>query len=107
MTIGALLLYAYFVGTAFTACAGNFIEWRTGARAGLRTPFVTHEHILRSLARVLAAGPYLLRAELRAAHQASAISGVAALTGLVFSTLWALASGIVLVEFMALCARLF
>jgi hypothetical protein len=107
MTQGALLLYAYFVGTAFTACAGSFIEWRTNSQARLRTPFVTHEHILRSLALVLAAGPYFLRAELRAAHQASAISAGAALTGLVFSTIWALASGIVLVEFIALCARLF
>lgn len=106
MSVGTLLVYAYLVGATSAGCVGSFIEWRSGRGLSLRAPFVTPNHIGRSLSLVLFAGPYLLLSELKAARARRAISVSFAIIGLAFSTGWALASGILLVEFMGLCSRL-
>lgn len=106
MSVETLLVYAYLVGVTAAGCVGSFLEWRSQAPASLRAPYVTPDHLLRSLGFVLLAGPYLLFAELKSARATDKISAPIAITGLVFSTGWALASGILLVEFMGLCSHL-
>jgi hypothetical protein len=107
MPLWVLLTYAYLVGSAFAACAGNLIEMRLGEPAGLRSPFVSHHYIARSLVLMLAAGPYLMLAELKQTGREGHLSLSAAVTGLAFVTFWALASGILLVELMAQVTGLF
>ena len=101
MPDAALFAYAYLVGTAFAALAGSAAELRAGTAGGLRPPFLTPGNIPRSLALMLAAGPFLLVRELRAARASSSLSVPSALGGLAFASIWALALGILLVELMA------
>jgi hypothetical protein len=96
----ALFAYAYLVGSAFAALAGSAFERHMGAEAGLRPPFVTPDRIARSLCLTLAAGSYLLVAELRIAFAKGRISAPAAIAGLLCASIWALATGILLVELM-------
>ena len=97
----ALFAYAYIAGSVFSALIGAAAELQTGQEAGLRPPFLTQDNILRSLCFSLAAGSYLLVCELRAARADDRISAPFALAGLCFASLWALATGILLVELMA------
>lgn len=101
MPDAALFVYAYLVGSAFAALAGAAAELKTGAQAGMRPPFLSADHIFRSLGITLAAGSYLLIAELRSARERGAASMPLVLTGIVFASIWALATGILLVELMA------
>jgi hypothetical protein len=101
MPDAALFAYAYLVGTAFSALIGAAVELRAGAEAGMRPPFLSKRHIFRSLGLTLAAGSYLLFAELRAARGKGHVSIALALAGMAFATIWALATGILLVELMA------
>jgi Mn2+/Fe2+ NRAMP family transporter len=107
MPLWVLLTYAYLVGSAFAACAGSLIEMQAGEAAGLRSPFVSSQNIARSLALMLAAGPYLMLAELKQANREGRLTKSTAVTGLVFVSFWALASGILLVELMAKVRDLF
>jgi hypothetical protein len=100
MPDAALFVYAYLVGSAFSALTGVAIEQRLGAEAGLRPPFVTPDRIARSLGLTLVAGSYLLVAELRMAFAKGRISAPAAIAGVLFASIWALATGILLVELM-------
>ena len=101
MPDAALFAYAYLVGTAFSALVGMWAELRAGAQAGMRPPFLTHDHIFRSLGLTLTAGSYLLVSELRTARGNGQVSVPFALIGFVFASIWALATGILLVELMA------
>jgi hypothetical protein len=100
MPQAALFAYAYVVGSAFSALIGSAMEQRMGAEAGFRPPFVSPDRIARSLTLTLAAGSYLMTAELRTAFAKGRISAVSALAGLLFASIWALATGILLVELM-------
>jgi hypothetical protein len=97
----ALFAYAYLVGSAFSGLIGAAAELRAGAKAGMRPPFLTHDHIFRSLGLTLAAGSYLLVSELRSARGKGQVSVPTVLTGITFASIWALATGILLVELMA------
>jgi hypothetical protein len=100
MPDAALFAYAYLVGSAFSGLIGAAAELRAGARAGMRPPFLTHDHIFRSLGLTLAAGSYLLVSELRAARGKGRVSVPLVLAGIAVASIWALATGILLVELM-------
>ena len=97
----ALFAYAYLVGSAFSALIGAAAELRADAEAGMRPPFLSQDRILRSLGLTLAAGSYLLVSELRAARGRGQASLPLVLAGMAFASIWALATGILLVELMA------
>jgi hypothetical protein len=96
----ALFVYAYLVGSAFSALIGSAVELHTGARAGMGPPFLTPDRIAQSLVLTLGAGSYMLLSELRMARAKRRISAFAALAGILFASIWALAMGILLVELM-------
>jgi hypothetical protein len=98
MPLSSLFAYAYLIGIAFSACAAAFAEILVKQPAGMREPFVSADHILRSLALVGIAGPYLLVRELKAAHEEKGLSVPLVITGVFLANGWALALGIVLVE---------
>jgi hypothetical protein len=100
MPDAALFAYAYLVGAAFSALIGAAAELRAGAKAGMRPPFLAHDHVFRSLGLAAAAGSYLLVSELRTARENGRISVPFALAGIAFATIWSLATGILLVELM-------
>jgi hypothetical protein len=102
MPPSSLFAYAYLVGIAFSACAAAFAELLAKKPAGMREPFVSASHILRSLALVGIAGPYLLVCELKAVSREASVPALLALAGLAVANGWALALGIVLVEAMSL-----
>jgi hypothetical protein len=101
----SVLTYAYLVGIACSACAASLAELLVRRPAGIREPFVTADHILRSLALVAIAGPYLLFCEIRQTRMESGLTAGLALLALIFVNGWALALGIVLVEFMSVLTR--
>lgn len=105
MPLSILLTYAYLIGFAASACAATLAELGAQRPAGMRAPFVTAEHILRSLGLVSVAGPYLLFCEVRTARREAHLPLGYALAGLVFANGWALALGIVLVEAMSFMTR--
>jgi uncharacterized membrane protein YbjE (DUF340 family) len=107
MPLSSLFAYAYLVGIAFSACAAALAELLVKRPAGMREPFVSPDHILRSLILIAIAGPYLLICELKEAHQNASISAWLALTGILLANSWALALGIVLVEAMSVLTRPF
>ena len=103
MPESALFVYAYLVGSAFAALAGAAFELRAGA--GRRNaPALSLDRIIFS-ARcciALAAGSYLLIAELRSAREAPGRFQLPlTAAGMVIASIWALATGILLVELMA------
>jgi hypothetical protein len=105
MPLSSLFAYTYLVGIAFSACAAAFAELLVKRPAGMREPFVSADHVLRSLTLVAIAGPYLLICELKTAHRDTGLSALLVLTGLIFANGWALALGIVLVEAMSVLTR--
>jgi hypothetical protein len=96
----SLFAYAYLVGIAFSACTTLFAELVVQRPAGMREPFVTSDHVLRSIALVALAGPYLSFCEVAAAREEGAISALHSLAALAVINAWALALGVVLVETM-------
>ena len=105
MPLLVLFTYAYLLGFSAAACAAALAELGVRRPAGMRAPFVTADHILRSLGLIVVAGPYLLFCELRSARREARLPIGYALAGLVFANGWALALGIVLVEAMVLLTR--
>jgi hypothetical protein len=105
MPMASVFIYAYLVGVACSACAASLAELMVRQPAGMREPFVAADHILRSLALVAIAGPYLLFCEIRQTRLESGLTRGFALLALVFVNGWALALGIVLVEFMSALTR--
>ena len=96
-----LFAYAYLVGSAFSALIGAAAELRAGSKAGMRRPFLSPDHIFRSLGLTLAAGSYLLVSEIKAARDRGLVSAPLAVAGIGAASVWALATGILLVELMA------
>jgi hypothetical protein len=107
MQLSVLFAYAYLLGIAVSACAAKLAEIRVHRPAGMREPFVSADHILRSIALIAIAGPYLLFCELKASHREASGSLAVLLTGLAVTNGWALALGIMLVEFMSVLTRPF
>lgn len=107
MQLSVLFTYAYLLGGAFSVCAAKLAEFGIRHPAGMREPFVSADHILRSLALIAIAGPYLLFCELKAARSESDTSLTLLLAGLAVANGWALALGIVLVELMSVLATPF
>jgi hypothetical protein len=105
MPLSSLFAYAYLVGIAFSACAAALAELLVKRPVGMREPFVSADHVLRSLTLVAIAGPYLLICELTAAHRDTGIPVLLVLTGMSLANGWALALGIVLVEAMSVLTR--
>lgn len=103
----ALFAYAYLVGTAFAALVGSVLELRAGKSAGMRPPFLSHDYALRSLLLALAAGSYLLVCELRRARSAGPLSTPLTAAGMIIASVWALATGVILVELMGQVRSIF
>jgi hypothetical protein len=102
MPESALFACAFSVGTAFSALIGAAAEMCAGSEAGMRPPFLSQNHVFRSLGLTLAAGSYLLVCELRAARGKGQVTFPFALAGIALASTWALATGILLVELMSM-----
>lgn len=93
-----LLTVAFVTGTALSAMAGTLAESRMQASACLDRPFVNSQQILKSLARVLLAGPYLLVGEAIAARVQERCGPLVWTITILFAALWCLCLGIVALE---------
>lgn len=101
-----LLLTAFAFLTGLTACglAGTVMELACGRRLAFVEPYVSSDHVIRSLAAAAFAGPFMLVNDAMAARGARRISFLGLLSCLATAMLWALALGVVLLglAFMAL-----
>ena len=95
----AALVFAFLAGLAQSALVGNMMELRSGLQARLGEPFVSHHNIGRSLLLVVLAGPYMLVTEAFALMHNSRRDYVLCTAAIVFAALWALACGILWLEF--------
>ncbi|MGB8816303.1 MAG: hypothetical protein WCC66_00085 [Rhizobiaceae bacterium] len=93
-----LLMAAFVAGTALSATAGTLAESRMQASACLDRPFVDSQQILKSLGRVLLAGPYLLVGEAIAARAQARCSMPIWTITVLFAALWCLCIGILALE---------
>lgn len=98
MTLVSALVLAFANGLSVTAASGYFMQWWCGGEAGFRPPFVTHHHMLRSLAVTAVAGPFLLASEALVAHREGRLPSPALGACFVVVPLWMTAIGIVVLS---------
>jgi hypothetical protein len=101
-----LLLTAFAFLTGLTACGlvSTVLELVFGRRLAFVEPYVSSDHVVRSLAAAAFAGPFMLVNDAVAAHRERRISWIGLMSCLATATLWALALGVVILTlvFMAL-----
>lgn len=97
------LLYAFTAGVTLSGVAATVLEIAAGGRAGFRPPFIGRDRLAASLGTTLAAGPYMLGNEALAAWRAGIIGTLTLIAWGAVAAIWALASGVVVVE-LALAA---
>lgn len=92
-----LLPVAFAFLTGLTACGliGTVLELACGRRLAFVEPYVSSDHVVRSLAAALA-GPFMLVNDAMAARRERRISLPGLLSCLSTAMLWALALGVVL-----------
>ena len=96
------LILAFITGTIVSALFGNLLELQKQEVARLGEPFVTPTNILRSLLFIVLAGPYFLVSE---GIHIGTTDAALKLATVVFAGLWALASGILWLEFFVRLAQ--
>lgn len=100
-----LLIYAFCAGLTLSGVSATLLELTNGRRAGFRPPFIHRDRLMASLGTTLAAGPYMLGNEALAAWRLGIIGSVTLVFWGVVAAVWALASGIVVVEIALVIAR--
>ena len=93
-----LVIYALAVGLTLSGLAASLLELAKGAHAGFRPPFVERGRLVASFGATAAAGPYMLGNEALAAWREGIIGRRALALWTVVAGLWALASGVLVVE---------
>jgi hypothetical protein len=93
-----LLPVAFAFLTGLTACGliGTVLELACGRRLAFVEPYVSSDHVVRSLAAAALAGPFMLVNDAMAARRERRISLPGLLSCLSTAMLWALALGVVL-----------
>lgn len=92
------LAFAFSVGLTAGGLAGTAMEAATGRPLAFAEPYVSARHLVRSLAAVAVAGPFMLANDALAARRGRRIS-LAALAGCGATALaWALALGLVILS---------
>jgi hypothetical protein len=98
-----LMSYALAAGLTLSGIAASLLELATGKRPGFRPPFVGRDRLLASLGFAAAAGPMMLGNEALGAWRTGVIGPAAMTLWAAVAGLWALASGVVVVQ-LALAA---
>jgi hypothetical protein len=103
-----LLLTAFAFLTGLTTCglASTVMELVCRRRLAFVEPYVSADHIVRSLAATAFAGPFMLVNDAVAAYRERRISWIGLLSCLANAMLWALALGVVLLAFAFAAAGL-
>jgi membrane-bound metal-dependent hydrolase YbcI (DUF457 family) len=93
-----LIAFAFPVGLTACGLAATALEMAGGRRLAFAEPYVSPRHMLRTLAAVAVAGPYMLMNDALAAHRARRISLVMLASCGCTALVWALALGFVLLS---------
>lgn len=96
------LILAFITGTIVSALFGNLLEMQKHEVARLGEPFVSPTNIPRSLMFIMLAGPYFLVSE---SIQLGAVDKGLKFVTITFAGFWALASGILWLEFFVQVAQ--
>ena len=98
-----LTVFAFVVGLTACGLASTVMEIVGGRRLAFVEPYVSSDHVVRSLAATAFAGPFMLVNDALAAHRDRRISLPGLLSCLCTAMLWATALGVLLMglAFMA------
>ena len=93
-----LAAFAFLVGITVAGLSGSVMELITGCQLSFRSPYVSAEHIGRSLRNSVLAGPLMLANEAITARRAGEVSLGGLACCAVAAILWASATGVLVLE---------
>jgi hypothetical protein len=98
-----LTVFAFLAGLTACGLVSTVMELACGRRLAFVEPYVSSDHVVRSLAATAFAGPFMLVNDALAARRARRVSLAALLSCLCTAMLWATALGVLLMNlaFMA------
>jgi hypothetical protein len=91
-----LTIFAFLTGLTVCGLVSTVMELVCGRRLAFVEPYVSPDHVVRSLAAAAFAGPFMLVNDAVAARRQGRISWPGLLSCLCTAMLWALALGVVL-----------
>ena len=86
--------FAFLAGLTACGLVGTTMELACGRRLAFAEPYISHRHVVRSLAAATFAGPFMLVNDALTARRERRISLLGLLSCLCTSMLWALALGV-------------
>jgi len=98
MDLVSLVALAFPVGLTACGLAGTAMEMAGGRRLAFIEPYVSPRHVMRSLAAVAAAGPFMLMNDALAARRARRISFGLLVSCACTALVWALALGVTILS---------
>lgn len=90
--------FAFLSGLTLAGLAGALMELAWGRTASLGEPFVSREHVLRSLCLTAMAGPVMLSNEAIHAWRSRLISAPVLAACVAGACMWALAAGVLILD---------
>lgn len=106
MTAVIPVCFTFLAGLTLCGLAGSAMELAAGRRLSFGRPFVSPDHLVRSLAATAGAGPFMLVNEALAAWREGRVSAVFLAGCAGTAAGWTLATGIVAVDLALRAAAL-
>ena len=107
MALIATMAFVLGCGLTLAGLSGSLMELWAGHRLGLRDPFVSPRHLVRSLLLTMLAGPFMLVNELVLAVGERRWPVSAVLPGTALAAIWLAAAGTIVAELAFRAAALF
>jgi hypothetical protein len=95
------IIFAFLTGLTACGLVGTVLELTCGRRLAFVEPYVSSDHVVRSLAAAAFAGPFMLLNDAMTARRERRISLLGLLSCLCTAMLWALALGVVLLALVS------
>jgi len=90
-----LVTFVFLCGLTLAGIHGTILEMWSGRRLGFAAPFVSRDHVVRSLVFTAACGPLMLFNEALGAFRDRRVGGVGVAGVAILSGIWLFLSGIV------------
>jgi hypothetical protein len=106
--MGPVELTAFEFLTGLTVCGlvGSLMELAARSRLSFAEPFISRRHVVRTVVSTVFAGPLMLANDALAAWRGGRISTLALWSCAATAGLWALASGVVILDLASRAAKL-
>lgn len=97
--------FAFVAGATVGGLSGSLLEALGRRRLFFAEPFISQRHILRTVAVIVAAGPYMLGNEALRAWRENTISAWAVGSCGLTASLWTLAMGVLTIDLVGRAAQ--